>query len=354
MNLGGFSSYDNKGKGESMEAFIETSLNGFPTAILFLIIAISLYLLSQGANVLVDESVKISSRLGISELIVGATIVSLGTTLPEATVSVMAAINGNPDLALGNAIGSIITNTGLIIGIAALMGKLAINREMIDIQAPLLLSFGFLLAIFTLPILSRGPEGRIEEWMGFVLIVLLAFYILASIYWSRKNNIENSPQIEEVDRNLILNFLKLILGISLIIFSSTILIPSVEISAVRIGVPQSVIGATLLAFGTSLPELVTAIAAVRRGHGELTIGNIIGANILNILFVIGAAAAVSRGGLLVAPSFYRLQIPTMLIVLVVFYLLARTKENHITRREGLVLLAIYVIYLLLNYTLPLN
>ncbi len=354
MNFRGFSFNEYKGKGENMDLFIETSLVDLSTFILFFIIAISLYLLSLGANMLVDESVKISSRLGISEIIVGATIVSLGTTLPETTVSVMAALNGNPDLALGNAIGSIITNTGLIIGIAALIGELAIDRKMINRQGGLLLILGFLLAIFTLPVFSRGPEGRVSQWMGFVFIGFLVFYIFMSIYLSKKVRIEEPIQIEEGARHIIFNFLKLILAIATIIFSSRILIPSVELAAVRIGIPQSVIGATLLAFGTSLPELVTAITAVKKGHGQLTIGNIIGANILNILFVIGAASAVSSGGLLVSTNFYKLQIPTMLIILVLFYLLAKTKEDHITRKEGLVLLAIYFIYLLLNYILPMN
>lgn len=143
--------------------------------------------------------------------------------------------------------------------------------------------------------------------------------------------------------------IKLVIGIALVIVSSKVLIPSVEIAAIRIGIPQSVIAATLVAFGTSLPELVTAITAVRKGHGELAVGNIIGADILNVLFVIGSAAAVTKEGLLVPTNFYKLQIPTMLIVLVAFHIFAKNKDEVITKTEGAFLSGMYFVYLILNY-----
>ncbi len=331
-----------------MEEIILSSLNGLSTFILFIIIAISLSLLSKGADVLVNEAVALSLRWGVPKMIVGATIVSLGTTLPEATVSVLAAINGNPDLALGNAIGSIIADTGLIVGIAALIGELPINRKAMDSQGRLQLMSGVLLAIVSLPFLSKGPEGRISQWMGFIFIGLLILYIIRTINSARNINIDTSVESSE-DSNLFLQLIKLALGIALVIASSKVLIPSVEIVAIRIGIPQGIIASTLVAFGTSLPELVTAITAVRKGHGELAIGNIIGADILNVLFVVGSAAAVTKGGLLVPISFYKLQIPTMLIVLLAFRLFAKTKESRITKLEGLFLLGMYVIYLFLNY-----
>jgi cation:H+ antiporter len=119
---------------------------------------------------------------------------------------------------------------------------------------------------------------------------------------------------------------------------------------VRIGIPQSIIAATLVALGTSLPELVTAITAVRKGHGELAVGNVVGADILNVLFVVGSAAAVTSGGLAVPASFYKLQIPTMLIILIIFRLFSRGKKEQITKIEGLTLLLIYVVYIVLSYT----
>lgn len=331
-----------------MEEIILSSLNELSTFILFIIIAISLFLLSKGADVLVNEAVGLSLRWGVPKMIVGATIVSLGTTLPEATVSVLAAINGNPDLALGNAIGSIIADTGLIIGIAALIGELPINRKAIESQGRLQLMSGVLLAVVSLPFLSKGPEGRITQWMGFIFVGLLIFYIMRTISSARNIDMDNSGEIEE-SSNVFLQLIKLALGVGLVIASSKVLIPSVEIAAIRIGIPQGIIASTLVAFGTSLPELVTAITAVRKGHGELAVGNIIGADILNVLFVVGSAAAVTKGGLLVPTSFYKLQIPTMLIILIAFRSFAKTKESRITKLEGLFLLGMYMIYLVLNY-----
>ncbi len=331
-----------------MEEFIISSLGEFSTFILFIVIAVSLIFLSKGADVLVSEAVGLSLRWGIPKMIVGATIVSLGTTLPEATVSVMAAINGNPDLALGNAIGSIIADTGLIIGIAALVGNLVIDKKTIHTQGPIQLWAGILLALVSLPFFSRGSEGRITQWMGFVFIGLLIIYLVVTILSTKKSNNKSSTDIED-NSNVFIQLIKLILGIALVILSSKVLIPSVEIVALRIGIPQSIIASTLVAFGTSLPELITAITAVRRGHGELAVGNIIGADILNVLFVVGSAAAVTKGGLLVPVNFYKLQIPTMLIVLVAFRLFSKSKNNKISKLQGSILMGIYIIFLVLNY-----
>ena len=333
-----------------MEEIIISSFSGFSTVILFFIVAVSLFLLSKGADILVGEAVDLSIRWGIPKMIIGATIVSLGTTIPEASVSVMAAINGNPDLALGNAIGSIIANTALIIGIAALIGHLPIDKKAIRIQGPIQLGTAVLLAIVSLPFFSRGPEGKITQLIGFVFLALLAIYTIKTISSAKHSTIESSVHVSKKG-NLLIQLIKLILGIILVIFSSKTLIPSVEIIAIRMGIPQSIIASTLVAFGTSLPELITAITAVRKGHGELAIGNIIGADILNVLFVVGSAAAVTKGGLIVPVNFYKLQIPTMLIVLVAFNLFSKSKNNKISKSQGAFLLGIYIIFLILNYTL---
>ncbi len=385
-----------------MEALIHGYLVSFPTLILVIVIAAMLYTLSKGADILVDEAVSLSLHLGIPKMIIGATIVSLGTTLPEASVSVLAAINGNPDLALGNAIGSIIADTGLIIGIAAIIGSLPVDPIVVKRQGKIQLWSGVLLAVVSLPFLSSG-SGNISQWMGWIFICFLIIYIYTSIKWTRdistdeiavssisdeintieeddlnedkfdeyksseindsektvalkadKKNVKNTTEdtvLVEEKSPLLIQILKLIAGITLVIGSSKVLIPAVDITAVRIGIPQSIIAATLVAFGTSLPELITAVTAVRKGHGELAIGNIVGADILNVLFVIGAAASVTAGGLKVPINFYKLQIPAMLVILITFRLFSRGENEEITTREGLILLSIYLIYLVLNFTL---
>nr|WP_226984162.1 calcium/sodium antiporter [Halothermothrix orenii] len=354
-----------------MEALIHNYLVSFPTLALLITIAIMLYILSKGADILVDEAVKLSLQLGVPKVIIGATIVSLGTTLPEAAVSVLAAINGNPDLALGNAVGSIIADTGLIIGVAALLGSLPVSKMIVNRQGRIQVWAGILLALVSLPLVSGS---NIPQWIGWVFIVLLILYIYSSIKWTQKTDTgqtaatsisrgsnANQPTpaqsdvsveitISEDSDSLVLRIFKLFAGIFLVIGSSKVLIPAVEITAIRIGIPESIIAATLVAFGTSLPELMTAITAVRKGHGELAVGNIVGADILNVLFVVGSAASVTAGGLNVPANFYRLQIPTMVIILVTFRLFSRGRNEEITKKEGIVLFLLYVIYLILNYT----
>ena len=331
-----------------MDLFIHNFLSSFPLILLFLVIAGTLFTLSKGADILVDEAVSLSVHWGIPKMIIGATIVSLGTTLPEATVSVLAAVNGNPDLALGNAIGSIIVDTGLIIGIVSLMGVLPVDKMLLKRQGRIQFLAGIGLAIVCLPFFSKSEGGHITQWMGFIFVALLALYIYMSMKWAKKSN-DTDIQMSEEKSPLILQLLKLFAGIALVIISSKILIPAVEITALRVGIPQSIIAATLVAFGTSLPELVTAVTAVKKGHGELAVGNIVGADILNILFVIGSAAAVTSGGLAVPSHFYKLQIPTMVIILTAFRLFSTSKEHKITKKEGLFLVLIYLVYLVLNY-----
>jgi len=333
-----------------MDVFLVDFFNTLSPIFLLLIIAFTLFTLSKGADILVDEAVSLSIRWGIPKMIIGATIVSLGTTLPEATVSVLAAIEGNPDLALGNAVGSIIADTGLIIGLAALVGTLPVVIDKINRQGRIQLMAGVMLVVVSLPFFSNGPTGVIRQWMGFVFLGLLVMYIVMTIRWAKKSDISESLGLEEENSNLAVQIIKLILGIALVIVSSKVLIPAVGVTAERIGIPQSVIAATLVAFGTSLPELVTAITAVRKGHGELAVGNIIGADILNVLFVVGSAAAVTSGGLAVPINFYWLQFPTMLIVLITFRIVAKNKRDVINKKEGLFLLGIYIIYIVLNYT----
>ena len=331
-----------------MDDMIYAAIGGVPTIGLLIIIAMSLYVLGKGADVLVNEAIGLSIRWGIPKIIIGATIVSLGTTIPEVTVSVFAAINNNPDLALGNAIGSIITNTALILGLAALVGTLPMDKKALGNQGLIQLITISLFTVISLPFFSKGI---ISQKMGFVFLALLILYIVGSLILSKKSKGEDSHEFHQEETSLIIQLIKLIGGVALVIISSKILIPSVEVTAIRIGIPQSIIAATLVAFGTSLPELVTSITAVRKGHGALAIGNVTGANILNILFVIGGSAAVTKAGLAVPTIFYKLQIPTMMISIILFHLYSKNKDDIITKIQGFILLGVYIVYLGLSFIL---
>ena len=335
-----------------MDALLHEFLMNSSVFISLIVLIVCLYTLGKGADWLVDSAVALSLKWGMPKMVIGATIVSLGTTLPEASVSTLAAVKGNAELALGNAIGSIIADTALIIGLAAMLGTVPVDKRLIHRQGTLQFSAALLLTAVSLPFFSPGREGRIYQWMGWIFVVLLVSYMYISFRWA-KDSIDNSTaeSAEEQEKPLWLLLLWLAVGIAVVVLSSKVLIPAVEVSALKIGIPQSIIAATLVAFGTSVPELVTAITAVRKGHGELAAGNIIGADILNVLFVLGIAAAVTPAGIRVPVGFFYLQFPTMLSVLCLFRFCSTRNRSVITRLQGAVLFVFYMIYVILNFAL---
>ncbi len=330
-----------------MEEFIVSLVEGLPIVLLFVIIFGVLYVLGKGADLLVDEAVTLSVKWGIPKVLIGATVVSLGTTLPEASVSVMAAIKGNPDLALGNAVGSIICDTGLIIGIAAIISPLVLNKKLVNRQGWLQFGSGILLIAVSLLAGASVPQVA-----GFIFLALLVLYMIITVRWSRGSDKPQSEGLEHQDESPIyLVLLKLAIGVALIIVSSKVLIPTVGVTAMKIGIPESIIAATLVAFGTSLPELVTAVSAARHGHGDLAIGNIIGADILNVLFVVGASAAVTPQGLPIPDYFFSLQFPVMMGILLTFRLITLFAKVEIKRWHGIMLLLMYTGYTVISYVI---
>lgn len=344
-----------------MEQWITELANGLPSLALFAIIAVTLYTLGKGADWLVDEAVILSTRWGLGKAVIGATIVSIGTTTPEAAVSVLSALQGKPGLALGNAVGSIICDTGLILGLASLIAPLPLNRQLASRLSNVQVGAGILLVLGCFPWTSPAKVftqgGTLPQLVGVVFVVLLALYIYQSIRWASATgaNPENGEEVEEVEEaSGFGTLLKLIGSIAIIVVSAQILIPTVSIMAERIGVPKHIISATLVAFGTSLPELVTAITAVRRGHGELAVGNIIGADILNVLFVAGVSASATQGGLQADGQFFQFLFPAMLFILIVFRCGIFVSGDQLKRPFGIVLVGTWLLVTILSYVLSIK
>jgi len=342
-----------------MDSWLNSLVESLPIAVLFVIIAVSIAILVKGADILVDQAASLSVRWGVPKILIGATIVSVGTTLPEAAVSVFAAVKGAPGLALGNAVGSIIADTGLILGLAVIIGRVPVSQRLVSRQSWIQIGTAILLVLVGIPYLDLGGTfsrgGRVPQFVGVVFLVLLALYIWRSIAWSRNAPPDDSDDSTvTVDRNIrpVLSLLELLLGIVMVVVGSRILIPAVEETAIRLRIPDGIIAATLVAFGTSLPELVTAITAVRKGHGELAIGNVLGADVLNVLFVSGAAAAVTRGGLSVPAEFFYLFFPSMLLVVAVLRIGIRRTTHQFSRSFGVILLVVYLITVVLGYVVP--
>ena len=320
------------------------------SAIVFLIMV-----LGKAADWLVSEAVVLSERSGLPKVVIGATVVSLGTTSPEAAVSVLAAIGGQPGIALGNAVGSVICDTGLILGLACLLFRPHVPRKIVNRQGWVQLAAGVLLVVLCIPwphpYRAFTAGGNLSQISGFLLVGLLIGYLRLSVYWAKHGIEEVSLEEFEVDTRASTVFIvaKLLFAVALVIISSWLLIPAVQEAAGRLGIPEAIIAATLIAFGTSLPELVTVIIASARGHGDLAVGNVIGADVLNILFVAGTAAAVTSGGLDAPHYFFKNQFPAMLIILVVFRVGVALSGDRLGRTLGAALLLTYLATTALNF-----
>ena len=334
------------------------TIGHWPLPGLLAVIALLILVLGKGADLLVEEAVRLARRWRVPTLLIGATLVSLGTTLPEAAVSVLAAIKGEPDIALGNAVGSVICDTGLILGVATLLSPLPLKRSIVNGQGWLQFGAGCLLILSCIPFFSLkdafSTGGTLPRFMGVFFLFLLALYLWFSLRWAQQASPTRVPNTRTPDTQspAIAVLLKLALGISMVVIASHILIPFVRVTAHQCHIAPGIVSATIVAFGTSLPELVTAITAVRKGHGDLAVGNVIGADILNVLFVAGASASVSAPGLFAPPHFYKVMFPAMFFVLVVFRLAVMFSGDRLKRSYGLVLLAAYLVTTTISYTHP--
>ena len=340
-----------------MHLFIQNITDGSSLPVLLALTAALLYVLVKGADLLVDEAIALSIQLNVPRVLIGVTIVSLGTTFPEAAVSVTAAAKGKPELALGNAVGSILCNTGLVLGLATLISPLPLTPKLVNRQGIIQVSAGFLLVVSCIPFFSMGAifvdGGGLSQFMGIVFLILLAAYTVQSLRWVQDTQgyaqFVDSGNLKQKSKTYLI-ILKLVFASFLVVSGSQMLIPTIMETACRMSLPPSLISATLIAFGTSLPELITSLTAVRKGYGELAVGNVIGADILNVLFVAGAAASVTKGGLVAPVHFFQLLFPAMLLVLMIFRVGIFFSNGTLKREFGVALLSVYFMATFLSFS----
>ena len=315
-----------------------------------LLFALGLVLLIKGGDWFVDGATDIAEHFHVPELIIGATVVSLGTTLPEVMVSATSAVSGHGEIAYGNAIGSIICNTSLIAAITVAVRPASIDPK--SLKLPVIFFFSAA-AIYCLNAYLTGYFGYA---IGICLLVLLALYLFCTIRQGMKNPVpagtEDTPQGKV--RPLGISILLLVAGAALIAVGSRLLVDNGTLIAQALGVPESVIALTFVALGTSLPELVTAITSLVKGHGSLSLGNVIGANILNLVLVSGVASVLKPFSI---PSEKLLwgrnaslvvDIPLMLFVMALLTL-PPLFTKKLRRWQGIVLLCIYAAFCIFQF-----
>lgn len=308
----------------------------------WVVLLVCFAVLAKAADFFVDSSVGLAERFKIPKLVIGIVLVSLATTAPELSVSMMAALQGRPEMALGNAIGSVVCNSGLALALCGMVSATAIPI----IPHVRRVSGGFLLAVSTLTFGFVAFDGTLNRWEGIVLVLLFFGYLGFLIHQHRLGKFQDDIDLEVLESERFFPLPKLF-GIFAgalvgILIASRFIIISATTIAHSLGIPNAVIALTLIALGTSIPEIATSIAAARKREGELAVGNIIGANIMNICWVAGASAVANN----LALSFKEVlfMFPVMFIMLIAMLTMMKSGDR-VTRKEGFVLFALYVAYL---------
>ncbi len=317
-----------------------------------LLFAVGLVLLIKGGDWFVDGATGLARRFRLPDIIVGATVVSIGTTLPEVMVSVTGALEGQGAMAYGNAIGSIICNTSLIAAISIAWNPGPVNVK--TMKMPVI----FFFCSAALYSVAAYWLGEFPRWLGFVLLGIFVVYMYITVRQGLKNPEQAHEEAEEgaKERALWLELLLLIGGAALIAVGARLLVDNGTIIAEKLGVPQTVISLTFVALGTSLPELVTTITSLKKGHASLGIGNVIGANIFNLVLVSGASVAlapfeVPAEKLLAGMNASLvLDIPLMFGVMALMTVPALLTKK-LGRWQGIVLLCIYAAFCLFQFAM---
>ena len=251
----------------------------------WILLAVGFVMLIKGADFFVDGAVGIATRFGIPQLVIGLTIVAMGTSAPEAAVSISAAIKGNADITIGNVLGSNILNILIILGITSIITVLSVSVTTVKYELPFLM-------IITAVLFILGLDGQIGFIDGLVFMALLALYIVYLLKLARTGNAGESEE-EKKELKLPIALIMTGAGVALIIFGSQITVNAATEIAKAFGVSDRFIGLTVVALGTSLPELVTSVTAAKKGNTDIAIGNIVGSNIFNIIFVVGISALIT-------------------------------------------------------------
>ena len=314
-------------------------------------IVLGLVLLVGGGELLVRGASDLAKRAGISSLVVGLTVVALATSAPELAVSVGATLNGQPDLAVGNVVGSNIVNTLVILGLSALVLPLAVRQQLVRLDVPVMVGMTVVLLLVSL-------DGRISLADGTLLLALMAVHTVVTVWVSRRSPEADDHPGQTMDDSeqpsdeagtgrrrpgVLLSAAFLAIGVGLLVLGAGQLVDGAVSIAEALGVSELVIGLTVVALGTSLPELATALIAAVRGERDMAVGNIVGSNIANIGLVLGVPALISGNGLPVPPAALALDIPLMLAVAVALSPVVLTGFT-MARWEGAMFLLLYGAY----------
>ena len=291
-------------------------------------------LLIKGADFFVDGASSIASKLKIPSLIIGLTVVSMGTSAPEAAISISASISGSADISLGNVIGSNIFNLLMVIGVCAIIFPVATDKDILKRDMPINIG---VTGAFLLMILD-GKLGRVDAAILLVIFVAYIVYLVISTMKNRDKNEEDAPEGKQL--SWLLSIIFSVVGVAGIIFGGDMVVDNAQTIAKQLGMSDTLIGLTVVALGTSLPELVTSIVAAKKGQSDIALGNAVGSCLFNFLFVLGAAGAISP---MAANPELKIDTVILIGVTIMMLIFAFTKRKT-GRIEGIACVSAYALY----------
>lgn len=320
----------------------------------YLLLIIGFVLLIKGADFFVEGSSSVAKILKVPSIIIGLTVVAFGTSMPEASVSIISSLKGANDLAVGNVLGSNIFNLLIVLGCSALMQPLHAGKQVVKKELPFSIFITALLVLFSVglnfsEILSGNETYIIGRTEGLILLLLFLYFVGSQVKEAWKARKEKLAAEEKEEEYKMLSPMKsavfIIGGIIAIVYGGDLVVNSATEIAVQFGFSQTFIGLTIVAMGTSLPELVTSVIASKKGENDLALGNVVGSNIFNILLILGASAAISP----ISVTSAAISDMVILIAMSIFaYWCAKTKEL-LSKGEGVMFLLIYAVYFVYIY-----
>ena len=309
-----------------------------------ILIIIGFVLLVKGADFLVDGASKLAKRFHIPEIVIGLTIVSMGTSMPELFVSITSAIEGHSDMAIGNVVGSNIVNLFFILGLSAIVKSIAFKRETRLIEIPLCL----VVSIIFMIVCNIGQDiTRVEAIIILALFIMFIIYTIVMSFkgeeFDKEDNVEEEKDNDKSKNSALKDIVFIILGVVALKFGGDLAVNNAVNVAQILGLSEKIIGVTILAIGTSLPELVTSVSSAMKGKSDIAIGNIIGSNIFNMLFIIGVSA-------LINPIAYNISYNKDMIILIIGTVILSLfplipPKNKMSRMNGIIFTIMYLAYM---------
>lgn len=313
----------------------------------FVILIIGFFFLIKGADLFVDGAASIARKFNIPSMVIGLTIVAMGTSAPEAAVSITSSLAGQNDMSVANVVGSNFFNILMVLGVSAIIAKLPVQKNTIKKDTPFLLIVSVLLLIFAF-------DKNISRIEGIIFLVIFVYFLYTTVKSAKNTEGSTSLSDNEIavsdndiptDTPMFKTIILSLIGIAGIIFGGDMVVDSATSIATMFGMSANLVGLTIVAVGTSLPEFVTSIVAIKKGETEIAIGNVIGSNIFNILLVLGLATAIFP---IAISTFALIDIVFMVAITILLYLFMK-KDNCLVKKHGFIFIILYIAYM--TYTI---